>query len=172
DEITLWIDELENIGERVVLAAQIRAAQRDCNHLRAAGITRLTHQLRRRELARAEDQSGAKFVTRNGQWALRWRHDRQDRRVNRGCRGSSDKLQDPHTELQRNSKSQTPNSNNTCLSNRRSGRSAFELEAWSLGFGTHCLPPQRSIAGLFGRPCGTFVHCASRLNALDSQPST
>ena len=43
DQITLRINEIQNVREGIMFAAQVRAAERDGDHFRAAGVERVPH---------------------------------------------------------------------------------------------------------------------------------
>ena len=61
-QIFFRVNEFQDVRERVVLAAQIGAAQGDGDHFRAAGVERVAHGFGRRKLARAQDQARAEVL--------------------------------------------------------------------------------------------------------------
>ena len=70
-----WVNELQNVRERVAPAAQIGAAQGDGDHFRAAGIQRVAHGFGRGKFPRAQDEPRTKFTSGNGQWPIRLHHE-------------------------------------------------------------------------------------------------
>ena len=64
-QIFLWINELENIGEGIFFTAEIGAAQGDGHHLGVTGLKGVAHQLGRREFPRAQNQARSKLAIGN-----------------------------------------------------------------------------------------------------------
>ena len=66
-QIFFRVNEFQDVGERIALAAQIGAAQGDGDQFRAAGGQRVAHGFRRREFARAQDEARPERPSGNDQ---------------------------------------------------------------------------------------------------------
>ena len=64
-QVFLRINELQNVGERILIAAEIGAAQGDGHHLGTTGLKGVAHQLGRREFPRAQNQARSKLAIGN-----------------------------------------------------------------------------------------------------------
>ena len=67
EEVTLGVDEFENVREGILLSAQVGAAQGDGDQFRAAGGQGVAHRLGGSEFARPDQQAGAEFTSGDNQ---------------------------------------------------------------------------------------------------------
>ena len=72
-QVFILIDEFQNVGKGIPLAAQVRAAQGDGDDFRAAGRQGLAHGFQGRKFSRAEKQTGTELAAGDDQWGHgRW----------------------------------------------------------------------------------------------------
>jgi len=69
-----WINEFQDVGERIALAGQIGAAEGDGDHFRAAGGKSVAHGFRRRKFSGAHDEPRPENPPGDDQWLAGRRH--------------------------------------------------------------------------------------------------
>ena len=71
NQVTIRIDEFEDVGEGILAPGKIGAAQRHRHQFRSRGRQRIAHGLRRRKFASPEKESGLEGATGNHEWFRR-----------------------------------------------------------------------------------------------------
>ena len=69
EEVFVRIDEIKNVGERIMLPAEVGAAQGNCHDLRTAGGKGIAHDFVGRKFPRADQETRGELASCNFQGA-------------------------------------------------------------------------------------------------------